>query len=96
MPQSRPRSVNWSSVYFPKREALGLKRVRALPKDSMTNSAAGTWEASLEPFFPGLLTLSSSRVLMARRRFSDFPLPDSPLEKEHGSGGCVWGAVWPT
>jgi hypothetical protein len=32
---------------------------------------------------PGLLTLSSSKVLMASRLFSDLPLPDSPL----ASGG---------
>ena len=34
---------------------------------------------NLEPFLPGLLTLSSSKVLIASRLFSDLPLPDSPL-----------------
>ena len=67
-------------MYFPKREALALKRVRALPKLSSTNSAAGIWVINLEPFLPGLLTLSSSKVLIASRLFSDLPLPDSPLE----------------
>ena len=67
-------------MYLPKREALGLKSVRAFPNVSRTNSEAGSWAASFEPFFPGLLTLSSRRDLIARRRFSDFPLPVSPLE----------------
>ena len=35
---------------------------------------------NLEPFLPGLLTLSSSKVLIASRLLSDLPLPDSPLE----------------
>ena len=35
---------------------------------------------NLEPFLPGLLTLNSSRVLIASRLLSDLPLPDSPLE----------------
>ena len=67
-------------MYLPKREALELKRVRALPKLSSTNSAAGIWVTNLEPFLPGLLTLSSSKVLIANRLFSDLPLPVSPLE----------------
>lgn len=67
-------------MYFPKREALELKSVRALPKLSSTNSAAGIWVINLEPFLPGLLTLSSSKVLIANRLFSDLPLPVSPLE----------------
>lgn len=67
-------------MYLPYREAFGLKSVRALPNVSRTNSEAGTWEASLDPFLPGLLTLSSRIDLIARRRLSDFPLPVSPLE----------------
>ena len=39
---SSPRSENWSSVYFPKREALGLKSVQAFPNVSKTNSEAGS------------------------------------------------------
>ena len=35
---------------------------------------------NLDPFLPGLLTLSSSRVLIASRLLSDLPLPDSPLK----------------
>lgn len=34
---------------------------------------------NFDPFLPGLLTLSSSKVLIASRLFSDLPLPDSPL-----------------
>ena len=73
--------MNWSSVYLPKRDAFGLKRVRAFPNDSRTNSAAGIWCESLDPFLPGLLTLSSRMDLMASLRLSDFPLPVSPLLK---------------
>ena len=57
--------------------------MRAFPNVSKTNSEAGSWAASFDPFFPGLLTLSSSNDLMASRRFSDFPLPVSPLEEEN-------------
>ena len=77
-------------MYFPKRDALGLKSVRALPNVSSTNSAAGIWDASLEPFLPGLLTESSMIDLMASRLFSDFPLAVSPLQCWSVSGAyCV-------
>lgn len=66
-------------MYFPKRDAFGLKSVRALPKDSRTNSAEGIWVVSFEPFLPGALTLSSMSDLIANLLFSDFPLPVSPL-----------------
>ena len=36
--------------------------------------------ANLEPFLPGLLTVSSSKVPIATQLFSDLPLPGSPLE----------------
>ena len=42
----------------------------------MTNSAADTWFASLDPFWPGLETESSRSE---REWFSDFPLAVSPL-----------------
>ena len=38
----------------------------AFPNVSMTNSAVGTWLASLDPFLPGLETESSRSDLMAR------------------------------
>ena len=52
-----------------------------MPKLSGTNSAMGIWVTNFEPFLPGLLTLSSSKVLIASRLFSDLPLPDSPLKR---------------
>ena len=88
MPVNLPRSENWSSVYLPKREALGLKSVRAFPNVSNTNSEAGSWVANFDPFFPGLLTLSSSSDLIASRRFSDFPLPVSPLKENKALVKC--------
>ena len=55
------------------------------------NSADGICVASLAPFLPGLLTLSSMTLLRARRRFSDFPLLVSPLRKGEKDGSARAG-----
>ena len=75
----RPRSEHALRCVSCKMGWIGVVHGACISEGLRTNSAAEIRVASLEPFLPGLLTLSSMIDLMANQRFSALPLSASLL-----------------